>query len=70
MIFLSNNIFFVSSFFRHIGFTGSWGILAQGGVELGKGQFGYLKLPDFLSTIFILTHIYLINATNKHFKSS
>ena len=50
--------------------TGNWGILAGGGVQLGELPVGDLHLSDFLGTIFIRIHFYLIDATNEHFSLS
>ena len=58
--------------------TGSWGILAWGKGQLeevpvggsaswGKCQLEDFNLSDFLGTIFILIHFYLMNATNEHY---
>ena len=38
--------------------------------QLGLCQFGDLNLSEFRSTIFIWTHVYLINATNNHYSLS
>ena len=69
----------LAAFLGHDGrCTGSWGILAWGKGQLGevpvggsaswgKCQLGDFNLSDFLGTIFILIHFYLINITNEHF---
>ena len=38
-----------------------------GSASLGKCQLGDFNLSDFLGTIFILIHFYLMNATNEHY---
>ena len=66
--------------------TGSWGILARGEghlgevpvggsaswakCQLGEVQLGNFNLSDFLGTIFILIHFYLMYATNDHYSLS
>ena len=60
------------------GCTGSWGILALGEGQLGevpvggnaswgKCQLRDFNLSDFLGTIFILIHFFIMDATNEHF---
>ena len=41
-------------------------MLVGGSVSWGKCHLGDFNLSDFLGKIFILTDIYLINATNEH----
>ena len=51
----------------------SWGkcqlgeLQVEGSASLGKCQLGDFNLSDFLGTISILIHFYLMNATNKLF---
>ena len=72
---------FSKNFFMYIWVfrcTGSWGISALGEGQLGEGpvcgsvtwrkcQFEDFNLSDSLSTVFILIHFYLMNATNENY---
>ena len=55
-----------------LGGSASWGKCQLGDVPVGgsaswgKCQLGDFNLSDFLGTIFILIHFYLMNSTNEH----
>ena len=59
-----------------VGGSATWGkcqlgeVPVGGGASWGKCQLGDFNLSDFLGTIFILIHFYLINATNEHYSLS
>ena len=42
-------------------------VLVRGSASWGKCQLGDFNLSDFLGTVFILIHFYLMNATNEHY---